>query len=92
MRRGDLLDLAGPHHRDAVGHRQRLDLVVGDDHGRLVELVENFLDLRAHGLAQLDVEAAQRLVEKEAGRIAHDRAADGDPLLLTLAQVDAAGA
>ena len=87
MRRGDLLDLALLHDRDAVGHGQRLDLVMGDDDGRLVELGEDFLDLGAHRLTQLDVEAAQRFVEEKAGGIAHDRAADRDALFLAFAKL-----
>ena len=68
VRARDLLDAAGAHHRDAVGHGQRLELVVGDDHGRLVEPGQHLLDLAAHGLAQLHVEARERLVEQEADR------------------------
>ena len=33
-RRAELLDPAGPHHGDAVADRQRLGLVVGDEHRR----------------------------------------------------------
>ncbi len=35
MRRGDLLDDAVAHDRDAVGHRQRLELVMCDNHRSL---------------------------------------------------------
>ena len=42
------------------------------------------LDLPAHLLAHDDVEAAQRLVEEEALRVADDRAPHGDALLLAL--------
>ena len=87
VRRGDLLDLALLHDRDAVGHGQRLDLVVRDDDRRLVEFGEYFLDLGAHRLAQLDVETAQRFVEQKAGGVAHDRAADRDALLFALSQL-----
>ena len=58
VRRGDLLDEAVAHDGDAVGHGQRLELVVGDDHRRLGEAGQHLLDLAAHRLAQLDVEAA----------------------------------
>ena len=81
---GHLLDEAVAHDRDPVGDGERLDLVVGDDHGRLVQAVEQLLDLPAHLLSHRDVEAAERLVEEEALRVADDGAADGDPLLLAL--------
>ena len=61
----ELLDHAAPHDRDAVGERQRLDLVVGDvDHG-VAEFGVQRLDLDAQLGAQLGVEVRQRLVEQE---------------------------
>ena len=70
------------HDDDAVGHRHRLDLVVGDiDRGGL-ELLMQRLDLGAHVDAQLGVEVGKRLVEQEHLRIAHDGAAHGDALAL----------
>ena len=83
----DLLDQAVAHDGDAVGHGQRLELVVGDDDRRLGEVGQHLLDLAAHGLAQLHVEARQRLVEQEAVGIADDGAADGDALLLALGEL-----
>ena len=53
----------------------------------LSSLAEDFLDLGAHRLAQLDVETAQGLVKQKAGGIAHDRAPDRDALLLAFAQL-----
>ena len=85
--RRDLFDLAGAHHRDAIGHGQRLQLIVGHDHGRLVEACQHFLDLSAHRLAQLHVQARERLVEQKTDRIANDRAADRDPLLFAFGQL-----
>ena len=78
----DLLHHAVVHHDDLVGHGHGLDLVVGDvDRGGLQPLVQG-LDLRPHRDAQLGVEVRQRLVEQEHLRVAHDRAAHGDPLAL----------
>ena len=51
------------------------------------EAPQHRLDVAAHGLAQLDVEAPQRLVEQEAVGIAHHRARDGDALLLALREL-----
>ena len=82
VRRGELLDDAALHHRDAVGERQRLDLVVGDvDHG-VAELLMQLLDLDPQFGAQLGVEIGERLVEQEDVDVAHQRAADRDALAL----------
>ena len=81
-RRADLLDDAVVHDDDLVGHGHRLDLVVGDIDGRGLQALVQFLDLGAHGHAQLGVEVGQRLVEQEDLRVAHDGAAHGDALAL----------
>ena len=75
------------HDRDAVGERQRLDLVVGDvDHGVGEPLVEP-LDLDAQLGAQLGVEVGERLVEEEDVDVAHQRPADRDALALAAGQL-----
>ena len=74
--------LAGRQDADAVRHRQRLDLVVGDvDDGRTQPLMQA-LDLAAHLSPSLGVEVRQRFVEPEHLRLAHDRVADRHPLAL----------
>ena len=74
------------HHRDAVGQRQRLDLVVGDvDHGR-AELHVQLLDLDPELGAELGVEVGERLVEQEDIDVAHQRPADRDALALAAGQ------
>ena len=65
LRRRDLLQLALAHHGDAVAHRHRLDLVVGDVDRRHAELVLQLADLGAHLDAQLRVEVRERLVHQE---------------------------
>ena len=83
VRRVELLDDAGMHDGDAVGERQRLDLVVGDvDHRRLAEPLMQALQLDAKLGAELGVEVRQRLVEEEDVDVAHQRAADRDALAL----------
>src|SRR6266702_6479070 len=78
----DLLDLAGIHHGDPVGHRERFFLVVGDeDHGQ-TELALQLLQLELHRLPQLLVERAERLVAQQHPRFDHDGAGQGDALLL----------
>ena len=64
-RRGDLLDRALVHHGDAVGHDQRLFLVVGDEDRGQAEPALQAAHLELHRLAQLAVERAERLVEQQ---------------------------
>ena len=61
----DLDDVAGRQHREALGHRQRFLLVVGDVDGGDARLAVDALDLRAHLEAELGVEVGERLVEQE---------------------------
>ena len=65
LRRADLLQPAVAHDRDAVAHRHRLGLVVGDVQRRRPELLVQARDVRAHLDAQLGVEVRQRLVHQE---------------------------
>ena len=70
------------HDGDPRGERHRLDLVVRDVDGGLVEPLVELLDLGPHLDAKLGVEVGERLVEEEEHRIAHERAAHGDALPL----------
>ena len=65
MRAADLDDLALVEDGDAVGERQRLLLVVGDEDGGDADLALDLLQLDLHLLAQALVERAQRLVEQQ---------------------------
>jgi hypothetical protein len=78
----DLLDGAGRHHHEAVGHRERLVLVVRDHHGRQAERALELADLDTDFLAQLRVEVRQRLVEQERIGLDDQRPRQRDPLLL----------
>src|SRR2546427_753424 len=78
----DLLDPAVPHHRDAVGDRERLLLIVGDVEGRDPEVLLDPADLAAKTEPDLRVERRERLVEQEDLRAAGERAGERDPLLL----------
>ena len=82
LRRVDLLQVPLLQHRDAVAHRHRLDLVVGDVDRRDAEVLLQLRDLGAHLHPELRVEVRQRLVHEERLRLAHDRAAHRDPLAL----------
>ncbi len=82
LRRADLLDAAGIHDDDAIGHRHRLDLVVRHVDRRVLELVVQAADLEAHAAAQVGIEVRQRLVEQQDVRLRGKRAGEGDALLL----------
>ena len=82
-----LLEIAVLEHRDAVPHRHRLDLVVGDVHGGDGELALQRGDLGAHLHAQLRVEVREGLVHQERRGLAHDRTAHRDPLTLATGQL-----
>ena len=82
VRGADLLDPAGAHADDAVGHGGGLDLVVGDeDRGHPEPLLQR-LDLGAHGQPERRVEVRQRLVEQQELRLLDQRAGERHPLLL----------
>ena len=53
------------HHGDAVGKRQRLALVVGDEDEGAADLLVHAAQLILHGVAQLQVECGKRLVEQQ---------------------------
>src|SRR5262245_15619552 len=78
----DLLDPALVEHREAIGHRQRLLLVVRHVHERDADLALDRLQLDLHLLAELEIERAERLVEEEHLRAVHDRARERDALPL----------
>src|SRR5918996_4390055 len=65
LRRAHLLEEAVAHHRDAVAHRHRFDLVVGDVDGGRAQALVKARDLGAGLHAQLGVEVRQRLVHEE---------------------------
>jgi hypothetical protein len=62
---GHLLDATAIHHCDAVGHRQRLLLVVGDEDGRDSVVALEPLDLDLHVEPQVLVERAEGLIQQQ---------------------------
>ena len=80
------------HHRDAVGQHQRLFLVVGDEDRGQAEPALQAAHLELHGLAQLAVERAERLVEQQQPRVEDDGAGQRHALLLAARELRAAGA
>jgi hypothetical protein len=81
-RPADLLDPAVVHHRDVVGDRHRLLLVVRDQDGRDVDLVVQPAQPLAQLRADLRVERAERLVEQEHARLHRQRAGERHALAL----------
>jgi hypothetical protein len=80
--RADLLDPSFVHHGDPVAHRQRLALVVGDEHEGDPDLPLDPLQLELHRLAELQVERGERLVEQECPGIVDQRSSERHSLLL----------
>src|SRR5262252_3897597 len=83
----DLLDAAGIHHDDAVGHRHRFDLVVGDVYGGVLELIVQAPDLEPHLGPQIGIEVRQRFVEQEDIGLGRERAGERDALLLATGEL-----
>jgi hypothetical protein len=82
LRHADLEHVPVLHHRDAVGERQRLLLVVGHVHGRDAELALELPDLAADLHPDLGVEVGQRLVQQQDVRVEHEGTRQRHPLLL----------
>ena len=81
-RRRHLDELAVIHHRDAVGNRHRLLLVVGDDQEGESELHLQVHQLELGFIAELLVERPERLVEKQHLRLLGERAGKRHALAL----------
>ncbi len=82
-----LFDAAFVEHRDPGAHRQRLALVVGDEHERDADGVLDRLELDLHLLAELEVERAERLVEQQHSGLVDQRPGERDALTLPAAQL-----
>ena len=85
--RADLLDAPRAEHGQAVAHRQRLLLVVGDVDEGDADLALDALELDLHLLAQLEVQRAQRLVEQQHLRAVDDRPRQRDALALAAGEL-----
>ena len=87
LRRADLLEAPAAHHRDAVGDRQRLLLVVRHvDRGDAERLLQ-LADLAAHLDPQLRVEVRERFVEQQHLGLDHQGAGDRDALQLAAGEL-----
>ena len=81
-RGADLVQPAVVHHRDPVGHDQRLLLVMGDEERGQAEPALQPPDLELQPLPQLAVERAEGLVEQQQPRAEDHGAGERHPLLL----------
>ena len=80
--RADLLHPPVRQDRDAVGHGERLFLIVGHEDEGDPRLLLELLELDAHGLAKLEVEGRQGLVEEQHLGPRGQRPGQRHPLLL----------
>jgi hypothetical protein len=87
-RAAELLDPAGVHHHQPVGHGQGLLLVVSDVDEGDTDLALNAFQLELHGLAQLEVEGAEGLVQEQGPWPVDQGPSQGDPLLLAAGQLE----
>ena len=78
----DLLDAAGPHHHDPVGHGERLLLVVRDHDRGDAEPALQVAQLAAQPGADPGIEGRERLVEQEQAGAERQRPGQGHALLL----------
>ena len=85
--RADLLDAPAVHHHDAIGHLERLVLVVGDEHAGDLELVVQPPQPAAQLLADLGVERAEGLVQQQHARLDGERAGERDALALAAGEL-----
>ena len=67
---------------DPLGQRRGVLEVVGHQHGREAQAVEQLAQLRANAGSRVCVERGERLVEEEHSRIARERPGKGNPLAL----------
>ena len=86
LRRTELLHRAAIHDGDGVGHRHRLELVMGDIDRRRTDAVVQRPGLGAHQGAELGIERAERLVHQEGLRAADDGAPQRHPLPVAAGQ------
>ena len=78
----NLLDAAIVHHHNRIRHGERLFLIVRDIYKGNTQFLLHSLELQLHFAAQLEIQRAQRLVQKEHLRLVDQSARNGDALLL----------
>src|SRR5579862_669373 len=86
LRSVDLLEQTVAHDSDAIAHRHRLDLIVGDIDGGDSEVALQPVNLSARLYTKLRVEIRQRLIHEEGLRLADDGATHRHALSLATRQ------
>src|SRR5581483_9973420 len=81
-RRSDLLDRALSHDDNTVRQDQSLFLIVRDEYGGNPGLSLQHPDLVTHLHTKLGIEIRKRLIEQQERGLQHQRACEGDALLL----------
>ena len=66
---------------------KRFDLIVGHVESRDAQAALQLAQFEAHALAQFGVEIAERFVQEQHLRLAHQRARQREPLLLAAGQL-----
>ncbi len=82
-----LLDAAVAHDGQPVTERERLGLVMGDEHRSEPEAAVELVDLGADLVAQAGIEVAQRFVEQDEIGAGDEATGQGDALLLSTAEL-----
>ena len=85
--RADLLDDALVEHRNAVGERKCLLLVVGNVNAGDAEILLHLFQLQTKLHAQLGVEVGQRLIQTDDGRPGDERTGNRHALLLSAGEL-----
>ena len=76
-------DPALVHDRDAIGHNERLVLVVGHVENRHVRLAENRGEVVGEPMLEQRIEGGERLVDQQHARLDHQRPRERDALRFT---------
>ncbi len=87
LRRADLRDPAVLHDGDPIRERERLLLIVRDEHRGDREAPQQQRQLQLRLIPQIAVERAERLVQQQDIRVDDDGACHGDALALAAAQL-----
>ncbi len=84
--RADLKNVPPVHDDDRIAHGQGFLLIVGHINKGNADLLLNLLELYLHFFSQLEIQSAQRFVQKQHLRAVDDGACDRNSLLLTTGQ------
>ena len=83
FRRSNLFDMARIDHCNPIAKFQCLFMVVSDEDGRHIHLLQERANLATQVNTSLRIERPKRFIEQQNLRFVGERAGDGDALLLT---------